>query len=155
MKIISRRYREDLTHYTRSFHYADCPGAGFGFPCDAQGNVKPEDAASVAECLTGKVARIVDQEWQSTGDGNYVSVPGTGRVVVETMIDDGIVEWPHSYTHPAVGECDACRRHVTLDGFTNTCECGADYSMSGQRLASREQWGEETGESLADILGIG
>jgi hypothetical protein len=31
-------------------------------------------------------------------------------------------------------------------------ECGADYNMSGQMLAPREQWGEETGETVADIL---
>lgn len=52
----------------------------------------------------------------------------------------------------AVGECVRCRRHVTLAGFTNTCDCGADYNGSGDLLASREQWGEETGETVADIL---
>ncbi len=36
-----------------------------------------------------------------------------------------------------------------------TCDrCGADYNSSGQMLADRSQWGEETGESLADILRI-
>jgi len=53
---------------------------------------------------------------------------------------------------PAVGECDECGEEVYLTGFTNTCECGADYNMSGQRLAPRSQWGEETSETLADIL---
>jgi hypothetical protein len=52
---------------------------------------------------------------------------------------------------PAVGRC-ACGSEVTLSGFTNTCECGTDYNMSGDKLASREQWGEETGESVAEIL---
>ncbi len=55
---------------------------------------------------------------------------------------------------PAVGECDNCKRHVTLGNFTNTCECGCDYNMSGQKLADRSQWGEETGESVADILNV-
>jgi hypothetical protein len=55
---------------------------------------------------------------------------------------------------PAVGQCDVCGQYVDLCGFTNTCDCGADYNMSGQRLAGREQWGEDTGESLADILRI-
>ena len=49
--------------------------------------------------------------------------------------------------------CD-CGAHVPLTGFTNSCDCGADYNRSGQKLAPREQWGEETGESLADILNI-
>ena len=56
--------------------------------------------------------------------------------------------------HPSIGLCD-CGRRVRLSGFTNTCEgCGTDYNRSGQRLASREQWGEETDESLSDILAI-
>jgi hypothetical protein len=52
----------------------------------------------------------------------------------------------------AVGECNRCRRPVELAGFTNTCDCGVEYNGSGQELASREFWGEETGESVADIL---
>lgn len=48
--------------------------------------------------------------------------------------------------------CD-CGEEVELQGFTNTCDgCGADYNWSGQRLAPREQWGWETGESASDIL---
>lgn len=46
----------------------------------------------------------------------------------------------------------SCGREVLCMNFTNTCECGADYNMSGQQLAPRDQWGEETGESVADIL---
>jgi hypothetical protein len=54
----------------------------------------------------------------------------------------------------AVGICDDCGAKVELRGFTNTCECGADYNMSGSHLAPREQWGEETGECAADILSV-
>jgi len=46
----------------------------------------------------------------------------------------------------------SCGRSVYCSGFTNTCECGADYNMSGQRLADRSQWGEETGETADDII---
>ena len=49
-------------------------------------------------------------------------------------------------------ECD-CGEKVMCEGFTSTCICGADYNSSGQRLAPREQWGEETGETIADIFG--
>lgn len=38
--------------------------------------------------------------------------------------------------------------------FTNTCSCGADFNGSGDRLTDRECWGEETGESIADILSV-
>jgi hypothetical protein len=48
-----------------------------------------------------------------------------------------------------------CDAEVWLDGFTNTCDqCGADYDSNGWRLAPRSQWGEDTGESLSDILRI-
>lgn len=50
--------------------------------------------------------------------------------------------------------CGACGR--TCERWRGegdiTCECGAEYNSAGQRLAPREQWGEETGESYADIV---
>ena len=52
---------------------------------------------------------------------------------------------------PALWRCD-CGAELECQNFTNTCECGADYNSAGQRLAPRDQWGEETGESLADIM---
>jgi len=84
--------------------------------------------------------------------------PGCGRMIVHwsgestVCLKDGggcgrIVE-------PAVWKCD-CGTELLCEDFTNTCEkCGADYNQSGQRLAPREQWGEETGESLSDILSV-
>lgn len=40
-----------------------------------------------------------------------------------------------------------CGEWIECDRFTQTCaSCGADYNMSGQKLAPREQWGKETGE---------
>ncbi|HUW57380.1 MAG TPA: hypothetical protein VMZ92_12155 [Planctomycetota bacterium] len=45
-----------------------------------------------------------------------------------------------------------CGRVVPCFDFTNTCDCGADYNWSGMRLAPRECWGEETGETAAEIL---
>jgi hypothetical protein len=50
-----------------------------------------------------------------------------------------------------VVEC--CGDELYCYGFTNTCPiCGSDYNQAGQRLAPREQWGEETGEHYTDIL---
>lgn len=54
---------------------------------------------------------------------------------------------------PAIGKCH-CGREVILSGFTCACDCGADYNSAGQQLAPRSQWGEETGESVADILAV-
>ncbi|HOX58020.1 MAG TPA: hypothetical protein PLC99_14125 [Verrucomicrobiota bacterium] len=46
----------------------------------------------------------------------------------------------------------ACGREVMCNEFTNTCDCGLEYNHAGQRLAPRCFWGEETGETAADIL---
>lgn len=52
-------------------------------------------------------------------------------------------------------EMKCCKTWFNCTGFTNTCpECENDYNWAGQLLASRSQWGEETGESLSDILSI-
>ncbi len=46
----------------------------------------------------------------------------------------------------------SCGRQVECWDFTNTCACSADYNFAGQRLAPREQWGEETGEHPSDCI---
>lgn len=48
----------------------------------------------------------------------------------------------------------ACGEEVLCYGFTNTCDCGRDYNMSGSLLADRSQWGEETGEHPADVANV-
>ena len=60
--------------------------------------------------------------------------------------------WYKESTAPAI-KC-ACGEEVVCEHFTNTCVCGRDYGFSGALLAPREQWGEETGEHLSDILRI-
>lgn len=46
-----------------------------------------------------------------------------------------------------------CGMDLVCSRFTNTCGgCGRDYNFAGQLLAPRSQWGEETGETAADIL---
>lgn len=52
---------------------------------------------------------------------------------------------------PGIARC-ACGRTLEFwDSSDVYCDCGRDYNGSGQLLAPREQWGEETGESPADI----
>lgn len=136
MKIISQRHREEYVEYCRSFERDELPGSGFSFDSDEHGNVdveklkaeKPIAFKAYQECLAGVV------------DGKKIH-------------DRGVVKYKHTYINPAVGKCE-CGRHVALIGFTNACDCGRDYNMSGSLLAAREQWGEETGESLSDILRI-
>jgi len=46
-----------------------------------------------------------------------------------------------------------CGQDLDCNEFTNTCPtCGADYNWNGIRLAPREQWGAETGETAEEIL---
>lgn len=48
-------------------------------------------------------------------------------------------------------EVRCCGEWIACNAFTVTCDdCGADYNMSGHRLAPRSQWGEETGEHWTD-----
>ena len=53
----------------------------------------------------------------------------------------------------SITEVKCCGTWLWCDMFTNTCSCGADFNMSGDKLAPRSQWGEETGETYADIVG--
>ena len=45
-----------------------------------------------------------------------------------------------------------CGATILCQAFTNTCYCGKDYNHAGQLLASRSQWGYETGETADEIL---
>lgn len=136
MKIIQKRERHEETTYARCFEYDDFPGAGFAFECDKDGvvdtsNFNQVKLANYNGCVAGKVNDSV------------------------VVVDRGVESRHHAWTDPAIGECVDCGDEVTLSGFTNTCEhCGADYNMSGQKLAPREQWGAETGESVSDILSV-
>lgn len=126
MRIVSRREHKTHVSYRHQFSRTDCPGAGFSFDCTADGtllNMNPDANRNYQDCLTRS-----------------------------DLIDDGIIKSERDYWEPAVGLCDECGNQVRLSRFTNTCSCGADYNMSGSRLAPREQWGEETGESASDIL---
>lgn len=130
LEIIKCRTYSEAVHHRRVFDFADEPGRGYWFESDDRGQVKeddltPEARANLHRCMTGQY----------------------------DVVDQGVRTWRTQYTDPAVGRC-VCGREVELFGFTNTCECGIDYNMSGQALAPREQWGEETGESLAEILSI-
>ena len=60
-------------------------------------------------------------------------------------------EFDYDYTYRVPAELICCGSQLVLSRFTNTCgECGADYNQSGSLLASRQFWGEETGEPWHD-----
>ena len=167
MRIIKNREHHTHISYSLDFSYINPPqefrGSGFSFECDKEGNVNPLLLHKCARenyknCLSGKDWRLVgvqyayDRNDPEGGYDGYKPVLCTGRWEELTFSKGRLVEHTNRYVEPAVGECNHCGEEVHLTGFTNTCECGTDYNMSGQELAPREQWGEETGESLADIL---
>jgi hypothetical protein len=124
-KIIRKSQRITEIDYDLGFAYAAVPGAGFGFPCSPEGEVftlSKSAQANLAACLTGEVA---------------------GEVVIPL----GVREFHRTYTVPALLRCD-CGARVQLDStWANACSgCGREYNGSGQLLAPRWQWGEETGE---------
>jgi len=121
MKIIRERERKINTEYELSFYWKDTPSAGFGFPCDKDGNLFP-------------MKKYALENYKKCISGEY------------DVISEGIKKRSWSYMECAIGLC-VCGNEVYLDSFTNTCEkCERDYNISGQQLSSRECWGEETGE---------
>lgn len=130
MRILRERETETSVEYSLSYQWLDHPGAGFGFPCDESGRVdrvamKPSGRANYDACALG----------------------------IHAVRLEGVLRFENRYTSPRIGECEDCGGEVILDAFTCTCrQCGADYNMSGQRLAPREQWGEETGEHWTDCV---
>lgn len=129
MKIIKDSKLAIRVSYGLAYDYVDREGCGFSFPCDENGNVKMDEL--------GEVARQSLYYCQNDMVGGFQ--PSYVQKYVNRFID------------PAVGLCD-CGTGVVLSDFTNTCDqCGRDYNSSGQLLAPREQWGEETGEHPADI----
>jgi hypothetical protein len=129
MKIITHGHHETFVEYRHDFGYVDRPSAGFSYDVDEQGNL----LSSVTECARDGYRQCL-----------------TGTIDGKKVVDNGIVRYEHSYYQPAIGRCD-CGQEMTLGRFTNTCECGRDYNSAGQMLAPRSQWGEETGETYADI----
>ncbi len=130
MQIITHSKIVNCVEYFVAYNWKDSGGGGFHFSGKEDGSVdlealekKPAALENYKKCLSGEYA---------------VTGPFPGKH-----------EW--SYVDPAIGKC-SCGCEVELDRFTNTCDgCGRDYNSSGQLLAHRSQWGEETGESYCDL----
>ena len=70
---------------------------------------------------------------------NLLKVLETGSYQIE--------EFDYDYTYRVPPSLKCCNTWMELSKFTNTCEvCESDYNSSGQLLAPRSSWGEETGE---------
>lgn len=165
MKIITHRKHTYVPSFSLEYHH---DGGGYSFPCDKDGKVDTsvlQPGALKNYNHLQKTSTIIRHEHMPQrivmkdgkevrdeyGSFEYEDVPGPKRMYSYKVTPE-VKDYGRQIAEPAVGECNHCKRHVTLHGFTNTCECGADYNMSGQELSPRENWGEETSESLSDIL---
>lgn len=126
MKIIHEPRTISVKNFDRRFHWRGEKGSGFSFPCYESGK------------LVKFSCREAEENFRKCTDGTF------------DVIDEGVCVTEFTARERAVGECDFCKSEVYLGAFTNTCDCGADYNMSGQLLAPREQWGEETGEHWSE-----
>lgn len=91
---------------------------------------------------------IVDGEYVPDSNDPGRKCDGTQRHVRR--------EWRDRIPGHKIIKCDCgAELYATIGQFTITCDrCHADYNGSGARLAPRSQWGEETNESVDDILRI-
>ena len=81
-------------------------------------------------------------KWSEDSDMGYQNYL---RVLESGEYELGYYE--NEYTCRESAQIKCCDVWLSLGKFTNTCSmCGADYNGSGQLLASRSQWGEESGE---------
>jgi hypothetical protein len=132
MKIISEREYIESVEYVLSFRVLNGRGMGYSFECDSNGKI---------HSLEGRPAAQKNFEAAING-ATPEGVPVSKGEVIERK---------SGYWEPAKGRCE-CGSVVYLERFTNPCECGRDYNSSGQLLAPREQWGEETGEHWSECI---
>jgi hypothetical protein len=127
MKIIQESSLFEEVSYRKDFEWKE-GGGGFSFPCNKDG------------VISSDIHSLALENYQKCISGEYA------------VIDQGISVITSVHRNPKIGICEDCGEEVYLDRFTCTCDnCGADYNQSGQRLAPRSQWGEETGEVYSDI----
>lgn len=113
MKIIRPRNRVESVSYHLFYERRSMPGGGFSFLCDNDGNIIGDEFKSQEE----RVAQARELE----AEGTFFSPSKRATY--------------HSHTEAAIGECEDCGKEVALAyGLDNTCECGANYNMSGSRV---------------------
>ena len=118
--MLSNITTETITHesYVMAFEWNDCPGAGFSFPCNADGSMDLSGREGRLENLAGCLFGVFDVTYK------------------------GIEDWSRTWTERS-GKC-VCGRTVDITepdyGHGIDCECGRIYNSSGQELAPRSQW---------------
>jgi hypothetical protein len=127
-KLITPHTRIEHVEHTIDFEDSTCPGAGYSFPADKTGI----DFAELHDCA---IDNLLSCYTRADISGPFYSAR----------------EW--SYMQAAVYRCKCGGEIVCESPYGNDCNrCNGEFNQSGQRLAPREFWGEETGESYSDIV---
>ena len=94
------------------------------------------------------------QLFEDMGYGSWSEDNDLGYQAFLRVLDSGEFKlgyYENSFPYRVSAQIKCCGEWLSLGKFTNTCnKCGADYNGSGQLLASRSLWGEETGESWTE-----
>lgn len=124
MNVIRRRYIEQITERRLEFRYLNDPNSGFTFACDEAGNVNE------------KLSPAARQNYLDCVNGVHDVGKGFIQCTMRTVV------------HPTIIECYCGNELALSSSWANVCSCGIEFNGSGQELAPREQWGEETGEQF-------
>ena len=160
---IRKGERITQVEFSRDFDWEGEVRSGFSFPCDETGEVtllNPAAIENFEKCVANTHERPVVNRGIRRRESSYwqpgiIKCEGSLAVCKCGIVHKGAawnecIGW-HDFEETSYVPCPA---QVYLEmGGTNTCEvCEADYNGFGQRLAPREQWGWDTGETVGEIL---
>lgn len=117
MPVVQQLRRVVSIEFNRCFSNAKDDTLGYGFPCDADGNIWPlvvEGAiANLEGCLSGKF----------------------------DVIDKGVVQsdFPCVYHEPTILKCD-CGTQIDCYFDLTMCKCGAQYDLDGVLIEDPIAW---------------
>jgi hypothetical protein len=118
LEIITPRHTVRMEEYSLSYENREMPGAGYGFPCDKDGNIfgflNPIALSNLEHCRTHP----------------------------ELYSGPTIVDYSYDYREPTLARCK-CGEEIYLDG-DDMGECSCDvcervYNVFGQELVGRTQ----------------
>ena len=119
-----------------------------GFHFSVKGKIKNRD--QFIELFLEERSKMTEHE-NCFVNGIYDKTKDYGYLNLLKVLESGkyeIKEFDYDYTYRVPASLKCCNTWLKLSKFTNTCgECGTDYNSSGQQLAPRHFWGEETGET--------
>ena len=132
MVILRHRKQVETVEYSLCWDYVDEPGSGYAFPCDEAGHLLTTVLMSAEALKSLKEIQAHPEKYSFRGMQIY----------------------RHTFWEDALGRCECGLIVLLEDAVYNRCEgCGRFYNQVGQELSDPVTWGEETGESLSDILG--